>query len=77
MKLSKRALKKLAFSGSALPLVMVASASHAAVDTTAIVAAITDAGTGITAVQMAFIGLSTTILAVGMVYAFVRRRAGA
>ncbi|MDO9421057.1 MAG: hypothetical protein Q7T66_10370 [Herminiimonas sp.] len=75
--MSKRLLKKLAIVGSALPLAIVSQSSHAAVDVTAITAAVAEAATGLTSVQMAFISLSTGILALAMVYAFIRRRAGA
>ncbi|MNR76005.1 hypothetical protein D3C72_66580 [compost metagenome] len=53
------------------------SQAHAAFDPATIVAAIAEAGTGLTTVYGAFISLSTSILAVGIIWAFLRRRAGA
>lgn len=76
--MSKRFLKHLAVAGSALPLVLLSQSSHAAAfDTAAILAEIASAGTGLTTVYGAFISLSTGILAVGIIYAFIRRKAGA
>lgn len=74
--MSKRLLKHLAVSGSALPLVLLSQSSHA-FDVTDIVAKVGEAGTGLTTVYGAFISLSTGILAVAIIYAFIRRKAGA
>lgn len=54
------------------------SQAHAAdYDPAAIVTQIAAAGTSLTTVYGAFISLSTGILAVGIIYAFIRRKAGA
>lgn len=53
------------------------SQAHAAFDPATIVTEIAAAGTSLTTVYGAFISLSTGILAVAIIYAFIRRKAGA
>ena len=70
----KRIKNVVVFAGS---LVAVASASAAGVDTTAVVAGITDSQTAILAVIGALTGLSVAIFGVSKVYGFIKRKAGA
>jgi hypothetical protein len=76
---SKRMARKLVASfGAALALAMVAGqASAVGVDTTAVLAGITDAQTAISAVITALLALSTAVFGIRKIQAFVSRRAGA
>lgn len=64
------------FAFMALMLGMIGSA-HAAVDTTAALAGVTDAQTALLALLGGFIALSSAIFGVAKVYAFLKRKAGA
>ncbi len=63
--------------GTGAGALVVAGASHAAIDTTAALAGVTDAQTALLALLAGFIGLSAAIFGVVKVYGFLKRKAGA